>query len=92
MKTICIDFDDTYTADPPLWDRIIPIMRQHGWVIICATMRYKEEGKYVEESIGKLVDHVFYTGRQAKKTYLTELGVKVDIWIDDRPEWLFADG
>jgi hypothetical protein len=90
-QVICIDYDDTYTADPDMWNRIIPIMKQHGFRVICATMRFPEEGADVGRSIGQWVDQIIFTKRQAKKTYLMGKKIHVDIWIDDRPEWLFAD-
>ena len=88
---ICIDYDDTYTADVYMWRQIIQMMNRNGHTVICATMRYPEEGEEVKRELGELVDTIHFTCRRAKKTYLTELGIYPNIWIDDKPEWLFQD-
>lgn len=90
---IVIDFDETYTMDMPLWDDFIKASQKKGHSVICATMRYDNdaEAPCVRESIGKLCKVVF-TGRQAKKRFIEELGYRVNIWIDDTPEWLFQNG
>lgn len=88
---ICIDYDDTYTADVYMWNSIIQVMQRNGHEVICCTMRYPLEGEEVNKSIGQYC-RIYFSSRKAKKTYLTEIGVKPDIWIDDRPEWLFQDG
>jgi hypothetical protein len=89
---ICIDFDETYTADPKMWDSIIQIMKFSGHKVICATMRYPSEGAEVQQYLGGKVDMIYYTSRKAKMVYLSEINVCPDIWIDDKPVWLFQDG
>lgn len=89
---IALDFDDTYTRDPQMWDMIIGVMQRHGHTVICATMRFPQEGEELHNTIGKKCKIVF-TSRKAKKIYLNEvIGIFPDIWIDDTPEWLFQGG
>ena len=90
---ICFDYDGTYDADPQLWVPIISMMKGRGHRVILATMRDDIDGERLPEEVTRQFDRVYYTGRQAKLIYLQNLlGLKVDIWIEDRPDWLFNDG
>lgn len=88
---MCIDYDGTFTAAPELFTSFIAAAKSAGYRVICATMRYEQEGEEVLESIGKLCE-VIFTSRRAKAAFLKDMGIEPSIWIDDRPEFLFADG
>ena len=77
---IALDYDQTYTADPVLWDRFINAAQSQGHDVQIVTMRYPHE------PIPDLGLTVVYTGRQAKSRHF-----KADIWIDDSPGWIFQD-
>lgn len=87
---IALDFDDTYTKDPYLWDDFINNAKNRGHKVICVTMRFEEEGKEVIESIGRRCNIIF-TERQSKEKFLKKMGIKPDIWIDDSPFWIYKD-
>lgn len=88
---ICLDYDGTYTLDPVMWDSFVVNASSVGHVVICATMRYPEEGKEVEENLGNLVAQIIYTSRKAKQPFLRNMGINPDVWIDDSPHWLVND-
>ena len=88
---IAIDFDDTYTRDPHLWDLFINQAKLRNHEVICVTMRFPEEGNEVINSIGKRCKIIF-TERQAKEKFLKSLNIRPDIWIDDNPFWIYRDG
>lgn len=86
---LSIDFDDTYTRDPILWDEFITRAQERGHTVYCITARepikqFKDE---VYESIGLLVgkDNCLFTNAMAKAKYAFEKGVFIDVWIDDLP-------
>ena len=81
---IALDYDGTYTADPEFWECFIQMCRLRGIEIICVTMRYEHEPV-------KCGCMPYYTGRKAKRQWCEYHGIKPDIWIDDRPEWIFQD-
>jgi hypothetical protein len=85
---IALDFDDTYTRDPVTWDRFIILMQTAGHRIICVTMRSKAEGAQVHEALDPFDVPIFFTNRAAKKPFMNELSVNVDVWIDDNPFWI----
>jgi hypothetical protein len=81
---IALDYDKTYTADPSLWNIFIDTARVHGHEIICITMRYPHEKITAFDDI-----EIYYTCRYAKLQWAKKNNIHVDIWIDDKPEWLF---
>lgn len=84
---IALDYDDTFTRDPAAWISFIELMNSHGHVVVCATMRNASQG------VPGMPEHVavIYTFSQAKKPYLRNMGIRPDIWIDDRPEWILQN-
>jgi len=82
---ISLDFDDTYTRDPKAWDDFIDLMQRQGHSVYCVTMRHESEGRQVKEALASRVDGVFFTNRKAKKDFMYERGINVDVWIDDSP-------
>jgi hypothetical protein len=82
---IALDYDGTYTKDKMLWDFFIERAKKNGHEIICFTMRYPDEVAL------KIPCQVVYTSRKAKLKFARDNGYNVDIWIDDRPAWLFED-
>lgn len=85
---IALDYDKTYTADPKLWDKFCTDAVELGHKIICLTMRYNNK----EEKISNLpVSEIYYTSRKAKLIWAKANNIHVDIWIDDKPSWLFDD-
>jgi hypothetical protein len=83
---IALDYDGTYTADPTLWDSFINAARaRHHQVHIC-TMRAPDERVH----IGAQVDRIHYTDRKAKRPFMQALGLSVQIWIDDMPDFILG--
>ncbi|MFA5398368.1 MAG: hypothetical protein WC346_20315 [Methanogenium sp.] len=86
---ICIDYDDTYTRDPSLWDSFISNAKHRNHTVICVTMRSEIEGKEVRRYLDGLVDDIYFTNREAKKPFLDKLNIFPHVWIDDQPLWIF---
>lgn len=84
---IALDYDGTYTKDKLLWDRFCILAKELGHTVICFTMRHNNN----EEKLFSMPIEVIYTSRKAKKKFAENLGYVVDIWIDDKPAWLFED-
>ena len=86
---ICLDYDNTYTADPELWNGFITMAQERGHSVIVATMRDAVlEGAIVKMELEQRVSDIIFTNRKAKKPFLEKLGVHPDIWIDDIPEFI----
>lgn len=86
---IAIDYDNTYTADPESFNKIIKILLDQNHQVICVTGR-EDAGVMaapVMESIGKLVP-VIFAGKEWKRDAAKRRGWNVDVWIDDSPEYI----
>ena len=84
---IALDYDGTYTADPKLWNAFIKNAFENGHDVFCVTTRNP-----ATELIDTFIPmRVFYTNRQAKMAYCKDHNIKVDVWIDDKPELISND-
>ena len=89
---VALDYDKTYTADPDLWDTFILKCIANGHSVICITMRFPSET--IPEDLKSWESEgikIYYTSRKAKLVWAKQNNIKVDIWIDDNPGWLFDD-
>lgn len=89
---IAIDFDNTFTADPVLWIEFVKKAKQLKHSVYCVTARRDtEENREDIEStfnIWEITLPVFYTSLSSKTWHMEQLGIKIDIWIDDDPHTL----
>lgn len=90
MAIIAIDYDGTYTADPDLWLELIKRAKERGHIVYCITMRWEGERDSMDKRLLDEVE-VIFTARLAKIAYARKMGIKPDIWVEDNPDWLFAD-
>lgn len=82
---IAIDYDDTYTADPDLWDHFIQKARELGHKVVCVSCRRTGGDNHDILKQGPKVP-VYFTNMAPKRWYMDRNGISVDIWIDDMPE------
>ena len=83
---IAIDFDDTYTADPELWDGFIKLCKSRGHSCFIVTMR--SDNKNNRDRVNSTLINsipVVYCGGRWKKNIVESHEIKIDIWIDDLP-------
>lgn len=85
---IALDFDETYTLDPTLWDVFINAAVRKGHKVFCVTMRNDDEMMEVYSQLNGKVNAIFNTSRHAKLPYMNKVGIKIDVWIDDRPDFI----
>lgn len=96
---IAIDYDDTYTADPAMWDQFIKLANEAGHKVVCVTCRMdpddKERGPMAWGMPASMRGDtrvkipgvpVFYTSFSPKRWFMEGHNIKVDVWIDDMPE------
>lgn len=87
---ISLDYDNTFTADPAIWAAVALQLREAGHTVYGVTMRTPAEctltdtfSKYVQ-----CVDELVPTSRAGKQQYMQQLGITIDVWIDDRPDFI----
>lgn len=84
---IALDFDDTYTADPPLWDSFIADAKSRGHTVIVVTGRRRTEENIAEVQVPGCT--VIFTELQAKEWYCSRYHkCTFDIWIDNEPRFI----
>jgi hypothetical protein len=89
--TIALDWDDTYTADPPLWDAFIERAMERGHSVWIVTAREGDEEDRATVKVDLLPSwKVKFTNRTAKRWFMERAGISVDVWIDDRPERILS--
>ena len=84
---IAMDYDETYTSDPKLWQSLIEAATNRGHTVYIVTARSRQELLGMADT-GCLV---VATGRSAKGPFMLGEGIEVDIWIDDDPVHILAD-
>lgn len=88
---IALDYDDTYTKDPEYWLEFIESGKKRNHEFIVVTMRNELTNEnLLDQRLVNNVKRVIYTNRKAKVQFVANLGIKPDIWIDDRP-WLLLN-
>lgn len=80
---ISLDYDDTYTLDPEFWNWFIGDVRDRGHEIMVVT--YRDDEWPIEHDLHAAIP-VYYTGGYAKRAFMADLGIGIDVWIDDWPE------
>lgn len=85
--TIAIDYDDTFTADPLLFEYFMMESAGRGHKVICVTARhYTPENKEELKSELPKGTLIYFTGHRSKMEYMAEQGIIPNIWIDDQPK------
>lgn len=82
---IGLDYDDTYTRDPALWDHFILCARKRRHKVYLVTWRFDVECDIVFHDLADKVDGIYPTGRKAKEKFMYDKGIRIDVWIDDNP-------
>lgn len=83
---IALDFDETYNKDSDFWIDFIVLAENFGHKVIMAT--YRHETLDPDPLIDELIEgdiECYFTDGKAKRPFLKDLGIEVDIWIDDNP-------
>ena len=83
---IALDYDGTFTEDPQLWLWFIDKCQLRGHEIFVVTFRGDDTP--IDH---RLPVHVYYTAARPKRKHMENLGIKVDVWIDDHPELIVLD-
>lgn len=84
-----IDFDGVFKEDPELFREIIALLKNKGHDAIVVTGRSETGiwGEEVKAVVGDLVPCIF-AGLQYKMEATAEAGYKVNVWIDDNPQYI----
>jgi hypothetical protein len=88
---ISIDYDDTYTKDPLLWNWFAKEAMERGHQVYCVSARGEQHMEDPRNTLGLVVgaENCFGTGLRPKREFMLQVHkIKIDIWIDDMPEMI----
>ena len=80
---IALDYDETFTKDPWLWQMFVAAAKERGHEVKIVTSRYKEmtiDNEQLEECADVMGIDIIYTGMEQKSYHY-----EADIWLDDYP-------
>lgn len=75
---IAVDYDNTYSAAPALWERFAALAAEDGHRVVICT------GRAFAPDVATPLP-IFCTGGQAKADYLAAEGLRPNVWVDDDP-------
>lgn len=87
MRVLGVDYDETFSVHPEAWAESLTVLKRMSFKIIGVTFRNREEPITCPHYHG-VCEEIVYTAGQAKHPTCLKLGLKVDIWIDDNPNWV----
>lgn len=86
---IALDYDRTFTEDPDFWREVIRIGRARGHRFVCVTARQNPPDFTREPEIPC---KVVCSQLGPKEPAARAAGYSVDVWVDDCPQYIKADG
>jgi hypothetical protein len=86
LVKFAVDFDGTFSADPPLFRRLCATIRNAGHEVRIVTARANDCRDDIEAIAGPWVDGIICTDGNPKRVTAAKLGYVPHIWIDDCPE------
>lgn len=88
MSLFAIDYDGTWSADPELFETFVALLRTRGHDAILVTGR-SDSGRWGAEVRAAVRSvPIVFAANKWKREAAKAAGYKVDIWIDDFPEYI----
>lgn len=85
------DFDNTISRDPEGFLKIMHTLEMRGHVCYVVTARlstmYPDDLNFLKDKGYR----VFFTELKAKRKYMQDQGIEIDVWVDDKPEAVYQD-
>lgn len=91
VTTFAFDFDNTISRDPKTFLKVMEEFEKSGHTVYVVTARLPE---VYPDDYQFLVDkgyRVFCTAHQNKRGFMKNLGISIDVWVDDCPEAILQD-
>lgn len=88
---ILLDHDGTYSLDPHFWDFFLACTIDAGHEVFMVTSRCDNDPLPHYRLIEHLDVPVYYTNYKAKRQFMEDLGIKIDVFVDDNPKYIDED-
>lgn len=90
--TVSIDFDRTFAADPQMWGEFAKQAVADGNTVVMISRRPESDREEVISSLGDYAESfsqvLLVGGDTLKADAADEAGIKVDVWVDDSPQFI----
>jgi hypothetical protein len=86
---VAFDYDGTWTRAPALFREVVEMFQVAGHTCLLVTGRMDEHGygNEVRAAIGNIMP-VIFADKTWKREAARAAGYEVDVWVDDRPEYV----
>jgi len=91
VMKLALDYDETYTRDPLMWNWFCQQALDRGHEVWCVSARDQKDMDEPMMTVGRVIgaDKCVGTGMKPKRTFMwKEKDVYIDVWIDDSPEYI----
>lgn len=83
---IAIDYDDTFTKDPPFWRRFCKMAMGAGHHVILVTNRQGTQRDVCElRNLRSCLHEIIFAQHGSKRYAARARGYEPHVWIDDNP-------
>lgn len=82
---IALDYDQTYSAAPNMFQMLIETFKCFGHKVYIVTARNPKLDE-IKINFGRNVEVVYCDGVAKRHVMTNQRGIKIDVWIDDKPE------
>lgn len=92
---IALDYDRTYNADKPFWDKFITMSTSSNnqiWIVTARGPEDKLSLEQVKPNIRDCLEDIIYCNGIAKRWHLHHhYDLDIDVWIDDKPDNILSN-
>lgn len=84
-RTIALDYDATASTNIPFWQNFVSSADRAGYDVYIVTARHPNRIEEPTMYFSHLVKGIIATSHMAKLHYCKQIGLRIDIFIDDSP-------
>lgn len=85
VRNIALDFDATASTNIPFWQMFCGLAHDKGYRVYVVTARHPNRLNIIKAAFEGHVEGIIATSHMAKMHYCQQIGLRIDIWIDDSP-------
>jgi hypothetical protein len=84
-RNIALDFDATASTNIPFWKNFVVMAHSQNYDVYIVTARHANNIEEIKLHFEGIVRGIIATGHKAKLAFCRDMGLHIDIYIDDSP-------
>jgi hypothetical protein len=84
-RNIALDYDETASTNIQFWKNFVVMAHSQNYDVYIVTARYENNIEEIKRHFDGVVRGIIATGHLAKKQFCLDMGLEIDIFIDDSP-------